>query len=834
MWIALYLFFSMSGQSKGLPIYFDSSVIDERRVSIQLCLKPDQLKDSGAITFIPVDYVLYEPIVESKKVKDGYVRIDKVTDKPGYLNFSSLLSVSKLGYYLTEPGDNVIISLDQNGFQFSGVGAEKYRLQYLLDSLKKNSEKPNGKIGIASFYIDSVGEYIQWENYFKQQLDAGRKLIQSFRGLISDFVFDEINDSYIRETIDELSLKFEALKLMVQQKRMDVSIIIDKYDNSFSKTVENWLTFAIDKESIEPNLLRERLYRTFSFDGSAIEEREISLILYRSLFRHYKGKDRERFVVNTFPRMMNDVGLNDETEKMLEEYYADSSFPKWKKFIKGEELKVRTASLKSFTPEFNLVDKGGKLFTQRNINGKFAVLFFWKSDVPESRQKMAEFMNIEKSFYKNKKVKFVYISMDSSKLTWLKSIDQFKNESLHVYSGGLGVGNEIVLNYAVTRYPTALLVHPSGGIMNLKPAIDYTRDSGSTLKELLLYHTIALPNDGPYVWHNGSTSVIYQIEDTSLTKKEYLLDKVPQLKVQTDVNSTFMVRQKFSLIKQPSDYLRQQKLLVLSDIEGNFTAFRKLLQANEVIDDKYNWIFDKGHLVFAGDMFDRGYQVTECLWLIYSLEEKAKAAGGYVHFILGNHEIMNMQGFHRYVQDKYVKSAKLMGKTLTELYNEDSELGRWLRTKNVIEKIGDLLFVHGGISPEVNRLNLSMEQMNKLAQVYYGRVIDSSDMSIMTIYDSRKGETYRISPFWSRGYYQGKRISERQLDSTLQKFNVRHIITGHTIVADTISVHYGGKVINTDTKHAEGKSEALLIEGDHFYRVNDRGERVLLFVDRRK
>ncbi len=48
--------------------------------------------------------------------------------------------------------------------------------------------------------------------------------------------------------------------------------------------------------------------------------------------------------------------------------------------------------------------------------------------------------------------------------------------------------------------------------------------------------------------------------------------------------------------------------------------------------------------MFAGDMFDRGDQVTECLWLVYALEETAKAAGGYVHFILGNHELMNLQG----------------------------------------------------------------------------------------------------------------------------------------------------------------------------------------------
>ena len=34
-------------------------------------------------------------------------------------------------------------------------------------------------------------------------------------------------------------------------------------------------------------------------------------------------------------------------------------------------------------------------------------------------------------------------------------------------------------------------------------------------------------------------------------------------------------------------------MLILSDIEGNFEAFRKLLQANHVIDDNFNWTFEK-------------------------------------------------------------------------------------------------------------------------------------------------------------------------------------------------------------------------------------------------
>jgi hypothetical protein len=84
------------------------------------------------------------------------------------------------------------------------------------------------------------------------------------------------------------------------------------------------------------------------------------------------------------------------------------------------------------------------------------------------------------------------------------------------------------------------------------------------------------------------------------------------------------------------------KLIAISDIEGNFMAFTETAAANGVIDTNFNWTFGEGHLVLTGDFFDRGTQVTEVLWLIYSLEEKAKDAGGYVHYILGNHEIMNL------------------------------------------------------------------------------------------------------------------------------------------------------------------------------------------------
>jgi hypothetical protein len=298
------------------------------------------------------------------------------------------------------------------------------------------------------------------------------------------------------------------------------------------------------------------------------------------------------------------------------------------------------------------------------------------------------------------------------------------------------------------------------------------------------------------------------------------------LKVKTDEpGKFFMVELKQQLQNEKSDYPDVSKQLILSDIEGNFGAFRKLLQGNGVVDASFNWTFGDGHLVLIGDFFDRGEQVTEVLWLIYYLEEKAKAAGGYVHFILGNHEIMNLGADLRYVKQKYKDNATLLNEKYESLYDENTELGRWLRTKNILEKIGGNLYMHGGISGEINRMNLPVAAIDELARPYYAdTTYKYPDLKIDTIFTDQ-------GPFWYRGYYTGSKATQQQIDSTLSGFNVKHIVTGHTIVADTVSVWYNGKVMNTDVHHAAGKSEALLIEGDKYYRVNAEGKKILLLKD---
>ncbi len=174
-------------------------------------------------------------------------------------------------------------------------------------------------------------------------------------------------------------------------------------------------------------------------------------------------------------------------------------------------------------------------------------------------------------------------------------------------------------------------------------------------------------------------------------------------------------------------YPMPKRLIAISDIEGNFDAFQSFLVRNGVMDSNYAWTFGDGHLVLNGDFVDRGDQVSQVLWLIYKLEAQALAQGGKVHFILGNHEILNMQGNPSYADMKYIAAAqKVSGlqswsQATQYLYSDKSETGRWLRSKNVAEKIGPYVFVHGGLNTTQVAAGLTLGEMNQIARQFYGQ-----------------------------------------------------------------------------------------------------------------
>lgn len=859
--IVLLLPFFIGGLFIEWPVNQDQQHIgaDRKPVRIEVRVNKGTFKDSGDVVITEIDYLIKRNInTMVLKPKNGSMIISEMVNGRSYLNFYSLLRAKgKKGSYVIEPGDQVLITEEGDRFLFSGPSAGKYRLQYELDSIKASYPGPNNKTGTANFFVDSVQEYISYAKYYKEIFDHQWPLLQQSKGKISDSLFNMLTQDLVEDALDDVSSKFHSMfQYGFGRRPISTDTLVNVYDTFHVQMINQLFQYAPNKGFASLITRHLQLARAFSFDKERIpSEVERAQMTLDDAMRVYKGRERDLMLARSLPKAMLKIGITPRMEKILEEYYASGIEPELKQMIREKEVVSRRSRLGWDTPQFSFVDTKGEMITQSNTKGKLTVLFFEGPEAANNHQTPVVQKAIDR--YSNHPfVSFINISSDKDVAGWQKR-SRARNANIHnvtsVHTGDAAATQAIMKHFAVPRYPFVWVLDSTGGAINTHPLTDLARDNGDSLVEFIqdrldFYEArrqkaIVIKKDGPYVLYNADNAVAYSLDSTKLITLAIPKDKSKKLTVQTDLeNTTFTVALQPSHSIQPTEYPAVRKLLALSDIEGNFDAFRKLLYANKVIDNDFNWVFGDGHVVFAGDMFDRGEQVTECLWLLYSLEEKAKKAGGYVHFVLGNHEIMNMQGSHHYAVKKYNNNAAVIGKTLTELYNENSELGRWLRTKNVIEKVGELLFVHGGISPEINRLQVTLEDINRIVRPYYGnKKLDSTDKVLMTLYNSSDyGMSYRISPFWTRGYYKQRStigvgfISDAVLDSSLSKFGARRVITGHTIVADTISVHYGNRVINTDTHHASRKSEALLVEGDHYYRVDMKGRRKLLFIDNRK
>lgn len=261
------------------------------------------------------------------------------------------------------------------------------------------------------------------------------------------------------------------------------------------------------------------------------------------------------------------------------------------------------------------------------------------------------------------------------------------------------------------------------------------------------------------------------------------------------------------------------RLLAVSDVEGNLGGLVDVLLSATVIDDAMRWTFGKGHLVVLGDVFDRGLNVTECLWLLYELEGRARAAGGDIHLILGNHEVMNLTGDLRYVRNKYRENAALLGEKLEELYASRTLLGRWLRSRNAIMKIGDEIFVHGGISPSVAESKVSIATLNDALRTALAADAwpKAKEGHLKMVVDGKEGLT------WYRGYVKDP-IDAEKMDAILAAFDAKRVVVGHTVV-DKIGFTLGGRVLTLDVRHAKGAIQAAIREGGTWSRLRPDGRR---------
>jgi len=243
-----------------------------------------------------------------------------------------------------------------------------------------------------------------------------------------------------------------------------------------------------------------------------------------------------------------------------------------------------------------------------------------------------------------------------------------------------------------------------------------------------------------------------------------------------------------------------------------------LLQAHGVIDARHRWTFGNGHLVVLGDVADRGSGVTELYWLIRSLEDQAKRSDGAVHLLLGNHETMLLRGDHRDVNAKYLQAWNAHPGGLKALFGPESELGRWLRSRPGMIRIGPYLFVHGGVSPDFLAERLSLNALNARLRTE----LDAPERGLLL---------GRTGPLWYRGLIPGAdpgRTADARTEDVakaLEAYGAKAFVVGHTTL-ERVTAFHEGRVLGIDAGLKRGGSgEGLYVERGRPFRALPDGRK---------
>ena len=262
----------------------------------------------------------------------------------------------------------------------------------------------------------------------------------------------------------------------------------------------------------------------------------------------------------------------------------------------------------------------------------------------------------------------------------------------------------------------------------------------------------------------------------------------------------------------------KRKLVAIGDIHGDLMVAIKSLKLAGVIDNNIPdntldigsvlWTGGDTFVVQLGDQIDRvrpsklfNSLCTEddeelyedegsdlkIIYLFENLNKQAIKQGGAVISILGNHELMNVDGDFRYVSPKEFREFgnKFNGKLE---YNTDVPFGykerlavfkpggvlakSLAKTRYSVVQVGSWLFVHGGITSECAK-DYSLQKINHHIKRWL--LGDTSLENMKHVHNLYHRDDDENSPFWSRIYSdmdEWCKDSVKEFDKTMNLVNV--------------------------------------------------------------
>ncbi|MHA7871127.1 MAG: metallophosphoesterase [Hyphococcus sp.] len=293
------------------------------------------------------------------------------------------------------------------------------------------------------------------------------------------------------------------------------------------------------------------------------------------------------------------------------------------------------------------------------------------------------------------------------------------------------------------------------------------------------------------------------------------------------------------------------RIIAIGDLHGDYEAFHSILTRAGLIDKRNRWSGGKTILVQTGDIADRGPDSRKIIELVKKLQKRAPRDGGQVVTLVGNHEAMNMTGDLRYVhpgeyaafiksnsrrvreaaydsnrdaieayylsrdpglasngiRDKWFEETPLGKLEHQAAWRPDGEIGEWVAGNPAVARVGDTLFVHGGISETY--ASYALEEINDMVSTALAAP-SSSGQSVLND---------PLGPLWYRGHVRSMPLAETEaapddaatdkpapglsreaeIDLVLSRFSVDRIVIGHTPSLTGVKALDDGKVIQIDT-----------------------------------
>ncbi|XP_057954252.1 shewanella-like protein phosphatase 1 isoform X2 [Malania oleifera] len=317
-----------------------------------------------------------------------------------------------------------------------------------------------------------------------------------------------------------------------------------------------------------------------------------------------------------------------------------------------------------------------------------------------------------------------------------------------------------------------------------------------------------------------------------------------------------------------------RRIVAVGDLHGDLVQARCALEIAGVLssDGQDLWTGEETVLIQLGDILDRGEDEIAILSLLRSLDVQARAQGGAVFQVNGNHETMNVEGDFRYVDSgafdecmnflEYLNDYEddweeaLIGWVgVSEQWKEDRKMsqnywGSWNLVKKqkgfsarstllrpggplacelarhaVVLKVDDWVFCHGGLLP--HHVDYGIERMNREVSQWMKDDYEI-DSSLHIPFIATRGYD---SVVWNRLFsrdisdlegYQIKQIASI-LEETLQAVGAKAMVVGHTPQIAGVNCKYNCSIWRVDV----GMSSGVLNSRPEVLEIRDNMARVI-------